>query len=211
MEPPHPRAAGGPAVAALTLGGVAVLPAARPAIEVDEDILLARQGDQRAFERLYRTRISGVSRYVGSIVRDRDRTEDITAQTFMLAWRDLPKLRQPERFDAWLFRIAHNQAMTELGRRRPTTALDDAPEIADPGRYGAPERELDYAGDVEHLREAIARLPEMQRQVLVLRYFHDMTPGEIAKQVGKNEQSVWALTYRALQNLKRRLGSESLG
>jgi RNA polymerase sigma-70 factor (ECF subfamily) len=175
----------------------------------DADVLLARCGDEPAFERLYRDRVGSVSRYVMAIVRDRDRADDVIAQTFMLAWRDLPRLRQPDRFDAWLFRIAHNQAMSELARRRATTPLEDAPEIPDTTRFGAPDRQLDFACDLEELRDAIARLPEMQRQVLVLRYFRELSPSEIARQVGKNEQSVWALTYRALQNLRRYLDEDA--
>jgi RNA polymerase sigma factor (sigma-70 family) len=174
----------------------------REALDLD-DVAQARDGDRMAFERLYRSRIVPVSRYVGAMVRDHDRAEDVIAQTFLLAWRDLPKLRQLDRFDAWLFRIAHNQAMNEVTRRKPTTPLDDAPEIADEGRFGRPEQELDRLGDLERLREALAQLPETQREVLVLRYFHEMSSKDIAKQLGKNEQSVWALTYRALQRLKQ--------
>lgn len=173
-----------------------------------EDVALAQAGDQPAFERLYRERVGPVSRYLTAIIRNPHRAEDVTAQVFLLAWRDLPKLRNTDRFDAWLFRIAHNQAMTELSRSRATVALEDAPEVADEGRFGAPERELEHWADVDRVREAMATLPEMQRQVLVLRYFREMAPGEVASQLGKNEQSVWALTYRALQNLKRALQAD---
>lgn len=169
----------------------------------EDDIRRAQDRDQEAFERLYRTRFGPISRYVSAIVRDQTRAEDVTAQTFLLAWRDLSKLRQPDRFDAWLFRIARNQAISEVTRRKPTTALEDSPEIPDHGRFGDPERELAYAGDVEDLREAIIRLPETQQEVLYLRYFQELPPAEIAQRIGKNEQSVWALTYRALQNLRR--------
>jgi RNA polymerase sigma-70 factor, ECF subfamily len=173
-----------------------------------EDILLAREGDQKAFERLYRSRFGPISRYVGSIVRDRDRAEDIVAQTFLLAWRDLGKLRLPERFDAWLYRIAHNQTMSEFSRRRPTTSLDDTPEIADEGRFALPERILDDADDARRVREALVLLPESHRQVLFLKFYRELSPSEIAQQLGKNEASVWSLTYRALQNLKRAMDKE---
>jgi len=171
------------------------------------DVERAQARDREAFERVYRQRIGPVSRYIAAIVRETTRAEDVTAQTFLLAWRDLPKLRQTERFDAWLFRIAHNQAVSEVTRRRPTTPLESAPEPADDSRFGAPERELDRAVDAEELHRAIADLPETQREVLLLRYFSEMSSAEIARQVGKNEQSVWALTHRALKNLKRSMGA----
>lgn len=180
-------------------------PAPAAETEATDDIVRAQRGDQLAFERIYRQRVRSVSRYISAMVRDNELAEDVTSQTFLLAWRDLPKLRDHGRFDAWLFRIAHNQAMTAVGRRRQTIVLDDAPEVADHGRFGSPERELQSACDVEELRAAIARLPETQREVLVMRYFSDLNATEIARQIGKNEQSVWALTYRALQNLKKAL------
>lgn len=172
------------------------------------DIERAQAHDRVAFERVYRERVGPVSRYIAAIVRDATRAEDVTAQTFLLAWRDLPKLREPERFDAWLFRIAHNQAVSEVTRRRPTTPLESAPEPVDDGRFGAPERELDRAMDAQELHSAIAELPETQRQVLLLRFFGEMSAADIARQIGKNEQSVWALTHRALKNLKRSMGAQ---
>ena len=171
------------------------------------DVERAQARDREAFERVYRQRIGPVSRYIAAIVRETTRAEDVTAQTFLLAWRDLPKLRQTERFDAWLFRIAHNQAVSEVTRRRPTTPLESAPEPPDDSQFGAPERELDRAVDAEELHRAIADLPQTQREVLMLRYFSEMSSAEIARQVGKNEQSVWALTHRALKNLKRSMGA----
>lgn len=171
------------------------------------DVERAQGRDREAFERVYRQRIGPVSRYIAAIVRDTTRVEDVTAQTFLLAWRDLPKLRQTERFDAWLFRIAHNQAVSEVTRRRPTTPLENTPEPADDGRFGAPEREFDRAVEAQELHRAIAELPATQREVLQLRYFSEMSSAEIARQVGKNEQSVWALTHRALKNLKRSMGA----
>ena len=93
----------------------------------------AREGDERAFADIYVARVGGVTRYVASIVRGPDRMEDVDSQTFVLAWRDMPRLREPDRFDAWLFRIAHNQAMDEL-RRRPLIPLEDVSEPVDESR-----------------------------------------------------------------------------
>lgn len=198
----------GPLALSATAPSGRVTPRRQLAAIEQSDIEAAQARDQQAFERVYRKRVGPISRYIGAIVRDPARAEDVTAQTFLLAWRDLPKLRRTDRFDAWLFRIAHNQAITEVTRRRPTTTLDDCPEVADQGRFGSPERELAEADDVEQVRRAIMQLPETQREVLVLRYFHEMGAADIARQLGKNEQSIWALTYRALQNLRRTMEAD---
>ena len=169
---------------------------------VPEDALLglvvrARDGDREAFASLYRARIGDVSRYVGAILRDRDRAEDVVAQTFLLAWRDMPKLRRPERFDAWLFRIAHNQAMSDL-RRRPAIPLEEAPEAADPAPLSSPAAAAEAAADARHVRGALLRLPEAQREVLILRFLRGLSHAETATRMGKTQQATRALQLRAL-------------
>ena len=112
------------------------------------EVKRAKQGDEQAFATLYQLRAGEVYRYERSLLRDHTAAEDVTAQTFLQAWESLSKLRRLDRFDAWLFRIAHNVAMTELRRTR-TTALDDAPEPADPSRFHNPETLLQGSIDAQ--------------------------------------------------------------
>ena len=161
----------------------------------------ARAGDEDAFASIYRARVRDVVRYVSSILRAPDQVEDVVSQTFVLAWRDVPRLRQPERFDAWLFRIAHNQAISEL-RRRPSTPLDAAPEPVDDSRDASPSALAEAGADAEAVREALTRLPEVQRSVLVMRFLLDLPHVEVARQLGKTEEAVRALQYRALIRMR---------
>ena len=89
----------------------------------------AREGDEEAFATLYRQTVHDVSRYVTAIVRDPSLAEDAVAQTYADAWRELPGLREPDRFEAWLFRIAHNRALDMVRHRQrdPVDASDDLP------------------------------------------------------------------------------------
>ena len=91
-----------------TIPGAAPPTAPTPGSFLTPLVERARHREQDAFAAIYQARVRDVSRYVGSMVREPERVEDVVAQTFLLAWRDLPRLRAPERFDAWLFRIAHN-------------------------------------------------------------------------------------------------------
>jgi len=161
----------------------------------------AREGDQDAFAEIYRARVKDVLRYVASIVRDPDRVEDVVSQTFVLAWRDIPRLRKPERFEAWLFRIAHNQAMTDL-RRRPTAPLESAPEPADDSRDASPAALVEAGADGDAVRVALARLPELHRTVLVMRFLLDLPHADVARELGKTEEAVRALQYRALVRMR---------
>jgi RNA polymerase sigma-70 factor (ECF subfamily) len=161
----------------------------------------AREGDQDAFAAIYRARVRDVSRYVTSILRDPHRVEDVVSQTFVLAWRDVPRLRQPDRFDAWLFRIAHNQAMSDL-RRRTLAPLEDAPEPIDESRAASPASLAEAGADADAVREALALLPEVQRSVLVMRFLLDLPHADVARQLGKTEEAVRALQYRALVRMR---------
>lgn len=168
----------------------------------------AKQGDRNAFASLYQARLGAVGRYVAAIVRDPTRSEDVVAQTFLLAWQDLPKLRKNDRFDAWLFRIAHNQAISEV-RQRPATPLEDAPEIEDEDRFVSPEGSLNASHEADAMREALMQLPEAQREVIQLRFFRDLSSTEVARRMEKTEQAVWALQYRALANLRKLVDVDS--
>lgn len=173
-------------------------------------VVRARDGDREAFAALYRARVADVGRYVGSMLHDPDRTEDVVAQTFLLAWRDLLKLRRPERFDAWLFRIARNQAMSEL-RRRPAAPLDQASDPPDPSRFSSPDAVVEAREDAERIERALQRLPETQRLVLVLRFLRGFSHAETASQLGSTEQATRALQYRALAHMRRLMDERESG
>lgn len=161
----------------------------------------ARAGDHRAFEELYRARVGGVARYVGALLSHRDVVEDVVAQTFLLAWRDLPRLREAARFDAWLFRIARNQAITAGRRRVVTTPLELVETSADPESTG-PSLRLEREASREEVQRALRLLPSEQRDVLLLRFVSELAHREVAQQMGRTEQATRALQYRALLNLK---------
>jgi RNA polymerase sigma-70 factor (ECF subfamily) len=166
----------------------------------------AQEGDSAAFADLYQARSHTIQRYVGAIVRDPDQTEDAVAETFLLAWRDLPKLRKVERFDAWLLRIAHNRAINEVRRRR-TVPIEEIAEPADPNPRVAPDERAEQRWESERLRRELLELSEAHREVLVLRFLHELSHAEIARQLGKREDAVRALQYRALRQLRLRYGA----
>lgn len=162
----------------------------------------ARGGDERSFELLYRLQFPGIARQVAALVRDSHRTEDVVAQTFLLAWRDLPKLRRTDRFDSWLARIAHNQSMTEL-RRRSTVPLEDAPDPESPSERDRPDAAFELSSNIETVHAALIELPDDQRQVLMLRFIRDLPHAETARLLGRSEQATRALQYRALRSMQR--------
>lgn len=160
----------------------------------------AVEGDQAAFATLYRQSVSTVSRYVGAILHDQARTEDAVAQTFVAAWQQLPRLREPERFDAWLLRIAHNRAIDEL-RRRTAQPLETAEWVAAPAEQG-PERASETRESLRLVRAALLALLDEQREAVVLRHVAGLRQEEIARQMGRSVEASRALLHRGLRTLR---------
>ena len=160
----------------------------------------ARDGSPDAFGKIYEMLVDGVGRYVAAIVREPDHIEDVVAQTFLRGWRGLPRLRHAERFEPWLFRIAHNEAMNEL-RRRPTLPIRVGAEPHDARRDGSPPERFEAESEQALVQHALTRLPPDQREVLVLRFLRELPHSEVARLLGRSEQATRALQYRALRRM----------
>jgi len=159
----------------------------------------ARRGDDAAFGVLFQRTADDVGRYIAAILRDRDRAEDALADTYLAAWRQLPKLREPDRFEAWLFRIAHNRAIDALRAPQAEPLPETDLPVADVGPEGAVlQRER-----IDHLRVALLRLPSDQREIITLRYLRGASHAEIAKQIGKSEGASRVALHRAVESLRR--------
>src|SRR4029077_14663219 len=97
----------------------------------------ARDGDESAFANLVDLDGDRCYAIAFRILRDVERAQDAVQQTFLLAWRELPRLREPERYDVWLHRLLAHACYEEANRHRRWTAHirpipDDGPGGADP-------------------------------------------------------------------------------
>ena len=165
----------------------------------------AKRGDREAFAELYRLRARKVFSYLTKILRGRSAAEDATAETFLQAWQGIRKLRDPDRFDGWLFRIAHHVAMDELNRPA-TMELENAPEPTDATTAANPEAVAVRGVAEELIRHALLELPDRYREVLVLRYFGQWSDHEVAQQLGTTEGNVRALRMRGMRRLRSIMG-----
>jgi len=173
----------------------------------DEDIGLvesARKGDRVAFERLYhrhRNRIYGlVWRLCGG---DAALAEDLLQESFVRAWQKLDSFRGDSRFGTWLHRLSANVALSErrsrLRRVGRETELDLAVE-----RKATGARDV-YAGQRMDLEQAVARLPERARTVLVLYDIEGYSHAEIAEIAGMAVGSSKAQLHRARKLVREEL------
>ena len=148
---------------------------------MDRDLVVAAQrGDQAAFVDLVRVRGGRYFAIAHRILRDVDRAEDALQDALVIAWRDLPSLRDPDRFDAWLHRILTHVCMAQAGRERKRIANLYVLPVDGPA---APDELLSVA-DRDLLDRGFRRLTPDERAILVLRYYVGYEPNEIADLLG---------------------------
>jgi RNA polymerase sigma-70 factor (ECF subfamily) len=148
---------------------------------VDRDLVeAARRGDREAYADLIRTRGDRLYAIAQRILRDVDRTEDAVQDALVIAWRDLPGLRDPDRFDAWLHRLVVRSCVREASRQRRLVANLRALPTDLPGSSD----DLLSVADRDQLDRGFRRLDPEQRAILVLRHFAGFEPTEIAAILG---------------------------
>lgn len=158
----------------------------------------AKAGDPEGLHYLYVRYADDVLRYVAGFIRDHHEAEDITQNVFAKLMTAINKYEERAvPFDAWILRVARNAALDYLRAKRaiPTEEV----RLADTGRA---ETALDRR---RALRQALARLPADQREVLVLRHIAGLSPVEIAQTLDKSESSVHGLHHRGRRSLRANL------
>jgi RNA polymerase sigma-70 factor, ECF subfamily len=145
-----------------------------------ELVAAARHGDQAAFMDLVRPRSEWLFGIALNILRDIDRAEDALQDALVIAWRDLPGLRDPDRFDPWLRRVLVNVCIREASRERRRAVNLRVLPVDGPA---APDDLLSLA-DRDQLERGFRRLRPDQRAILVLHHFLGYAPTEIAETLG---------------------------
>ncbi|HET7472648.1 MAG TPA: sigma-70 family RNA polymerase sigma factor [Candidatus Limnocylindrales bacterium] len=160
-------------------------------------------GDHDAFAALANANVDRMYALARVIVRDADRAEDATQEALVRAWRELPRLREPAKFQAWLRRLLVNACYDEGRRIRSRSEVvllaDHHPSIAD-----------ESAGviDRDRLDRAFRRLPLEQRVVTVLSHVEGLTHEEIAETLGIPLGTVKSRVRYALAGLRSALEAD---
>lgn len=170
-----------------------------------DDVALARNGDRRAFERLYRANVDRVFSVCVRMVGDRSRAEELTQDAFVRAWEKLGTFRGDSQFSTWLHRLAVNVVLNDReseGRRRDRhdAGVEDMDTIAyhDVRPLPVPGLSLD-------LEQAIATLPPGAKKVFVLHDIEGYTHEEIGEMLGVTAGGCKAQLHRARMLLRRML------
>jgi len=142
----------------------------------------AARGEHEAFDALVRFASNRLYGIAYRILRDQYLAEDALQQALVSIWNDLPKLRDPDRFDAWTYRVIVRASTVEArraGRGGPTSPLlpDDTDASRAPDEYGA-------VADRDQLARGFSRISAEQRAVLVLQHYAGLSQAEIADVLG---------------------------
>ncbi|HWC29989.1 MAG TPA: sigma-70 family RNA polymerase sigma factor [Dehalococcoidia bacterium] len=180
-----------------------LVPAGKP--DRDEERRLVERAigrDQGAFAELYDRHVVRVYRHIYYLVNDARESEDLTAQTFLKAWEAIDRYKERGApFVAWLLRISHNLTISFLRSKRDHSELDEG--FVDQKRGGNPEESLEQSTDERSVRDAVSRLREEQRQVIMLRFVEELDYREVAAMIGKSVPAVRVIQHRALGNLRK--------
>jgi RNA polymerase sigma-70 factor (ECF subfamily) len=145
---------------------------------VDRDLVeQAQRGDREAFAILARTRGDQLFGIARRIIRDVNLAEDAVQQALVIAWRELPRLRDPERFDAWLQRMLVNACYAEARRKRAWMTSVQVLPVDGP----AGPDELDSLAVRDEVERGFRRLPPEQRAILVLHHYMGLDSREIGE------------------------------
>jgi RNA polymerase sigma factor (sigma-70 family) len=160
---------------------------------VEAQVRAAQRGDPLAMDRLLTELAPWVGRICAAIALDQ--SEDAMQETLIVVLRNLPALREPAAWRAWVRRIAVREALRMTQNDR-VVAMPDPPEVT-------VSADLDTAIDV---RETLRKLPAAQRAVLVLRNLEDLSEQETAEVLGVPEGTVKSRLHRAQQGFRDHWG-----
>jgi RNA polymerase sigma-70 factor (ECF subfamily) len=158
----------------------------------------AIHGDREAFEMIIRTQSRALFAIAYGIVQNRADAEDIVQESLVKAWKSRWKVRDPQKFPAWLSTIVRHRARDLARKRKPEPLPDDYAEKPTETATGD-----DSLG--ENLRAALTELPELHRSALTLRYFEELDYAAIEQLLGLSNGALRGILGRALQTLRKRL------
>lgn len=163
----------------------------------------ARRGDREAFSVLAGGAVDRLYAIARLILRDTELAEDATQDALVRAWRDLPSLRDVERFDAWLYRLIV-RACADIGRHRrrwraEITIVPYEPVEPDPSSALA---------DRDQLERGLRRVSDAQRTILVLHFYIGLSPSETADALEIPVGTAKSRLHYAIEALKAAIEAE---
>jgi RNA polymerase sigma-70 factor (ECF subfamily) len=186
-------------------------------VKEEDEILIkeALAGNQKAFKLLLNKHREAIYHVILKIVHNQEEARDLVQETFMKAFGSLATYKSEYRFTTWLYRIAANNSIDYLRRKKIDSLSLDQPLETKDGNVGIeladwtynPEMDLDSKQKVLSINQAIDSLPQKYREVILYRHKQDKSYEQIAEILGIPVGTVKARIFRARELLKKKLKS----
>ncbi|HEY3128011.1 MAG TPA: sigma-70 family RNA polymerase sigma factor [Acidobacteriota bacterium] len=170
----------------------------------------AKSGNLAAFQELYGGYSKKILNYVYRMTGSRDDAEDLTQDTFILAYKNLNGLKENSKFQSWLYRIAQNNVYQKYRTRLPRTESIEGSDMESgvmemPSSEKSPEEKI-LSSELERvINKVIGELPDKYRQVFVLSAIHQYSYEMIAEIVGRSLAAVKSDIHRARVEVRDRV------
>jgi len=166
----------------------------------EQNIIQACQGgDTSRFAELYDAHVRAIYDFIYYKTHHKETAEDLTSETFFKALRSIRQFDQTRSFKTWVYAIARNSVIDHYRKSRPTQDIDDVWDIASDDDI---ERDVDTKLMLQEVEKHLAKLPQLQRDILILRLWQEMPYREIAEIVGKSEANSKMIYSRTLASLR---------
>lgn len=168
-----------------------------------EIINRVKDGDSRAFSNVVESfRVSVYNLCYRMLNNNSGDAEDAVQEIFVKVWRNIGKYDEQRTFSTWVLSIATNHCIDQIRKRRlPTVEIDETMEEVIPDRIPSPKRVVAEREQAEEVQILLGGLSEVDRAIIILRYWDDLSDREIGSAVGLSEAAVKSRLFRARKQL----------
>ncbi|MCL4353182.1 sigma-70 family RNA polymerase sigma factor [Patescibacteria group bacterium] len=164
----------------------------------------AREGDNEAFGKIYDLFLSRIYRYIYFSIRNREAAEDLTQETFLRCWKNISSFSQKRgSFVSFLFTIARNITI-DWTRKKKQVSLElvEDHQLADNIEI---DKNVIRQEENQLLLKALSKLKEKEKNIIILRFFEELSFAEIGRIVGKKEATVRVSLHRILKVMREEI------
>lgn len=174
-------------------------------LEVKELVLLAKSGDKDAFTKIYDLFYTPVYRFIFLQVRHKEEAEDLVQITFLKSLEALNSFEERgAKFSTWVYTIARNSVIDHWKKKKDVITSEEnfIENVAHEGRL---EDEIYKNENAKMIKSLIEELSHEQKEIMILYFVEELSYREISNIIGKKEDAIRALKYRALKSLRGRI------
>ncbi len=157
-------------------------------------------GKPQAFGPIYDKHIRTIYNFIFYKVLDKDIAEDLTSQTFLKALKNVSSVDPERPIISWLYKIAHNSVLDHYRSDRHTEDIEDFWDIADEEKDAAVT--MDLGMDISRVKKYLKKLSGLERDIIFMRVWQEMSYRDIAVIVGKSEANCKVIYSRSIKKLK---------